>query len=276
MFKDAISPFFSNHFEVAEVLNQMAKLTDHEDDIQHWQQLVPRQEEKIRHWFDQRGEKNGHKNFFAGSAKGPGTTGFWHMRSKHFPREYARKMVDSWALDKQKGFLDEEPRPFPRTKSKQSASQFTSQANNAFGYTPDTAYFVLDGMFRQRLEPATRLTLNHLTNYNFHPKWNIPVAPEAYRRDGTLFGDQYSNFNAGKILLFLEGIAGLEYSIPDRTITIRDAMPRDWEWMELRMPIRLQDEEGTRWPRIRYERANPKANPSIQVTNWPYQVKLEE
>lgn len=56
-------------------------------------------------------------------------------------------------------------------------------------------------MFRQRLgDPAWRLTLNHLANYNFNSDWNVPVAPEAYNRSGGLFGDQYSNFNAGKAL----------------------------------------------------------------------------
>ena len=104
---------------------------------------------------------------------------------------------------------------------------FNTDVDHSFGYTPDTAYFTLDGMFRQGLgEEAAELTLNHLANYNYHEDWQIPVAPEAYQRDLTLFGDQYSNFNAGKILLYLEGLAGLKVSVPDRQLTIRPACPR--------------------------------------------------
>ena len=120
-------------------------------------------------------------------------------------------------------------------------------------------------MFRQGLvKEATELTLNHLENYNYHPEWNIPVAPEAYKRDLTLFGDQYSNFNAGKILLYLEGLAGLQYSIPKNKLTIRPALPQSWEWMEVRLPVAGQ------WTKIRYT-----AN-RIEVKGCPLQVELPD
>ncbi len=154
---------------------------------------------------------------------------------------------------------------------------FASQDDDAFGYTPDTAYFTLSGMFRQRLgDPAWRLTLNHLENYNFSTDWNIPVAPEAYSRSGELFGDQYSNFNAGKLLLYLEGLAGLEYSIPDNRLSVHDTMPSDWEWMEVRLPMRLSSREKTDWPVVRYERAETgnEITRSIRVTDCPLQITL--
>jgi hypothetical protein len=89
--------------------------------------------------------------------------------------------------------------------------------------------------------------VNHIVNYNWHDEWGMPVAPEAYRRDCSLFGDQYSNFNAGKILLFLEGFGGLEYSLVKKRLTVRPAKPAVWKWMEIRLPI-----DG-RWTKIRYE-----------------------
>ena len=85
--------------------------------------------------------------------------------------------------------------------SRQAMKTFATDVDHSFGYTPDTAYFTLDGMFRQRLgDPAWRLTLNHLENYNFqfgleHSGCSGSLSP----RSGKLFGDQYSNFNAGKI-----------------------------------------------------------------------------
>ena len=145
-------------------------------------------------------------------------------------------------------------------------------------------------MFRQRLgEPAWRLTLNHLENYNHDSDGNIPVAPEAYRRDGTPFGDQYSNFNAGKILLYLEGLAGLEYSVPDKQLVVHDTMPSSWKWMEVRFPLQLQNKTKTHWPTIRYERNRPdlasvqpdrtdRTRPvikMIRVSDCPLQITIE-
>jgi len=139
-------------------------------------------------------------------------------------------------------------------------------------------------MFRQRLgEPALQLTLNHLTHYNFNAEWNMPVAPEAYTRSGKLFGDQYSNFNAGKLLLYLEGLAGLEYSIPDNRLVLHDTMPTNWKWMEVRLPIRMPGGKKTCWPAIRYERSESERDgdnrteitKSIRVTECPLRITIE-
>ncbi len=282
VFREQISPFFSNHFEVAEALIAMASLTGHGEDVEHWKRLVPLGADHVRKWFDQRWQANGHEHFFAGPNNGMlMTTGFWHMRSKHFPRDYALKMTRSWALDKDKGFDGDF---FPLAMSRQSMKTVATKVDHSFGYTPDTAYFTLSGMFRRRLgDPAWRLTLNHLENYNFSADWNVPVAPEAYTRSGKLFGDQYSNFNAGKLLLYLEGLAGLEYSIPDRRLVVHDTMPTNWTWMEVRFPIRMPGEKKTHWPVIRYERTENKSETgsdreitkSIRVTDCPLRVIME-
>ena len=56
-------------------------------------------------------------------------------------------------------------------------------------------------------ELANKFTLEHLKTYNM--EGGVPVAPEGRDSSYALFGDKYSNFNAGKILLILEGIGGL-------------------------------------------------------------------
>lgn len=248
LYQKQVAGFAMSRFEVAETLEKMAVLTGNVADVTHWQQAVRRDKEHVRRMFDQRWQANGVADFFAAPKSGMFmTNSFWAMRSPHFPQPYARRMVDAWALDKQRGFFGEF---FPLAMAKQSMETFKTQVDHAFGYTPDTAYFTLDGMFRQRLaDVASRLTLNHIEGYNYHPQWQIPVAPEAYRRDLTLFGDQYSNFNAGKILLFLEGLAGLRLSLPERTLTVRPALPKAWDWMEVRLPIAGQ------WTSVRYSKS---------------------
>ena len=100
---------------------------------------------------------------------------------------------------------------------------------------------------------------------------------------GNLFGDQYSNFNAGKILLYLEGLAGLEYSIPNNRLVVHDIMPEIWNWMEVRLPIQKLGEEKIHWPVIRYERTEIKnedgglreVTKSIKITDSPLQIIIE-
>lgn len=262
LFWNGITVFGMNEFEVASTLENIARLTGNDADIPHWQTLVRRGSQHIREMFDQRWEANGTAKYFNAPNNGMiMTNGFWAMRSPHFPREYARPMVDAWALDRKKGFFGNF---FPLAMSRQSMEAFKTDVDHAFGYTPDTAYFTLDGLFHQRLvKEATDLTLNHIANYNFHNDWQIPVAPEAYRRDGTLFGDQYSNFNAGKILLYLEGLAGLKISIPDNQLTIHPALPQSWDWMEVRLPIARE------WTRVRYSRNN------VEVIGSPIEVMID-
>lgn len=253
LFWKRLPSFAMNQFEVADTLERMARVTGNESDVEHWQKVIRRDREHIRQMFKQRWQMNGVANYFAAPNNGMiMTNGFWAMRSPYFPSEYAKPMVDAWALDKENGFYGEF---FPLAMSKQSMEEFKTPVDHSFGYTPDTAYFTLDGMFRQGLaKKASELTLNHLENYNYHIAWKVPVAPEAYRRDLTLFGDQYSNFNAGKILLYLEGLAGLKISIPNKQLTIRPALPDAWPWMEIRLPIVNQ------WTRIRYTKGDVKVS----------------
>ena len=259
LFKKRLPSFAMNLFEVAEKLEQISLLIGKPEDAKHWRDIIRKDENHIRSMFDQRWESNGISNYFAGPKNGMiMTNGFWAMRSPHFPREYAKKMVNDWALNKDKGFWGDF---FPLAMSKLSMKKFKTPVDHSFGYTPDTAYFTLDGMFKQQLyETATNLTVNHIINYNYHSEWKIPIAPEAYRRDLKLFGDQYSNFNAGKILLYLEGFAGLDYSIPDNNLTISPSFPNEWEWMELRLPIKNS------WTRIRYN------HDEVVVENSPLRV----
>ena len=71
----------------------------------------------------------------------------------------------------------------------------------------DSNWYVIRALYLHTVDFfANKFTLAHLKGYNMDN--GVPVSPEG--RDSTyqLFGDKFSNFNAGKILLILEGIAG--------------------------------------------------------------------
>lgn len=262
LFFKRLGGYSMNQFDVADALAEMAKLTGNRKDVEQWETLVRRDEKHVEMMFEQRWGKHVENFFLAPSNKMLMTNGFWAFRSSYFPREYAELMINEWALDKEKGFYGAW---FPTAMAKFSMEQFDTQDDNAFGYTPDTAYFTLDGFFRQGFPKiASELTVNHLENYNYHDEWDMPVAPEAYERDLDLFGDQYSNFNAGKILLYLEGFGGLKYSVPDDQLEVRPAMPESWDWMEFRLPIKGE------WTKIRYDKNG------VKVTGSPLKVKVHK
>ena len=122
-----------NDFEVGGVLEKMAELTGHEKDGPHWRKLVRNEPRHIRLMFDQRWEANGHANFFMGPKNGMlMTNAFWSMRSKFFPREYAKKMINAWALNKKDGFYGDF---FPLAMAKKSMNAFASNVDHSFGYT---------------------------------------------------------------------------------------------------------------------------------------------
>jgi len=274
-FWDGVIPFYMNQFEVSEVLTEMAKLTGHPEDVAHWKGRNGLDPDYIRNQYDQRWSKHDTENFFMAPKDGMlMTTGFWPMRSKYFPREYAQKMVEHWAVNQEDGFFGEF---FPLAMARKAMKKYATNVDHAFGYTPDTAYFTLTGMFTQHLgDYAWKLTLNHLLNYNYSEEWKMPMAPEAYDRAAKPFGDQYSNFNAGKILLILEGLAGIKYSLPDNQLTITDTMPRTWEMMEVGIPLRAGGERRTQWTRIRYDRKeqNGSVIKTITVSDSPLAVTI--
>ncbi|MDB4667055.1 hypothetical protein OAF08_00860, partial [bacterium] len=124
--------------------------------------------------------------------------------------------------------------------------------NTNFMITPDTNFFALKGIYRSGVyDHANKLTLAHLKNY--HMKWGVPCAPEAARADYEFHGDQYSNFNAGKILLILEDICGLSYSLVENSFTLADHMPQEWTFMETYVPIKEGDQDY--WTRFKIKRA---------------------
>jgi hypothetical protein len=115
------------------------------------------------------------------------------------------------------------------------------------------SYLSIIGMYRHDVGTNANVCgLGHLKKYNM--EWGIPVAPESYDSGWGIWGDQFSNFNAGKILIILEGMAGLNYSIPDDTFTVRDTMPGEWTFMETMVPVTRKGK--THWVRTRIDRSD--------------------
>ena len=150
-----------------------------------------------------------------------------------FPWEWAVAMAESWLNNSEYGFLT------PVGLSCKAIGNWSGTPeldDYHFGVTPDANWYMLRGLYLHAVDTlANKFTLTHLKGY--HLERGIPFASEARNMDFNLFGDQYSNFNAGKILLILEGIGGLRYSMPDDSFTFSDNLPLEWSFMEFRVPV---------------------------------------
>ena len=173
LFYQRIGGFAMNTDQVAETLVQIASLTGNHADVPHWESFV-RDPEVIRRDYDRRWEANGVENFFGAAANGMYmTNSFWCMRSPYFPREYAERFVEHWALEKEQGYYGVF---FPLAMAKQSMQTFATPVDHSFGYTPDTAYFTIDGMFQQGLDVAPELAVNHLEGHALTARLSDDVA----------------------------------------------------------------------------------------------------
>ena len=123
----------------------------------------------------------------------------------------------------------------------------------------DSNWYVIRALYLHTVDFfANKFTLAHLKGYNMEN--GVPVSPEG--RDSTyqLFGDKFSNFNAGKILLILEGIAGpirkhlfyiddrvcnintgIQYSLDADQFIFADNLPLEWSFMEINVPVIASD-----------------------------------
>jgi len=190
-------------------------------------------------------------------------TVFRQVAQTYFPKDWAKEMGEHWlSKNNPQGFFSHIPlssiavRDWPKL-----LCPGTNQSNpcgngywSEFAVTPDTNYFMQKAMW---MHDATRIALDAtLEHFKLnHIQEDIPVAPESREADFSLWGDQYSNFNAGKILSLVEGVGGFSYSISGSEFIQKGSLPTEWKFMEWRIPIRLSPEStDVHWVLVREDR----------------------
>lgn len=258
-----IPGIWGGEYKAADCLGEMAlELGYPQSEADHWQDVV--NIDQFDNWLNNMWEKSGFEHYFgAGSAASSlGWSTFAYLGMEDFPKDWARDMVETWALDSANGFYAQ------GQMSTVAAQTWHLHPNKNFFITPGSYYFALIGMYQSGVyDHANSLTLAQLKNYNFNPDWGVPCAPEAMRDTYEFHGDQYSNINAGIILLMLEGICGLSYSVVDDSFTVADNMPKEWTFMETYVPI-TKDGLGY-WTRVVINRneVDSVVSKDIQVEN---------
>lgn len=248
----ALPGHWGYQFDAADRLGKMAFELGRPEDADHWYDLVNM--DNFENWLNNLWEKNGVEKYFSAGTGALDWSGMAYMAVDGFPDEWAAQMTERWAVNEVEGF-------FHSGHISTKAYKDWDQISSVFTYTPDTNWWAICGMYEHHVgSNANKCALGHLKNYNV--EWGIPVAPESRGINGRPWGDEYSNFNAGKILLIIEGILGLKYSVIDDSFTVSDHLPMEWDFMETIVPIHQNGR--TRWTKVRTSRS--ENGPNVEKT----------
>lgn len=223
----------------------MATILGHANDVAHWNEsvgLATAPAQLRAQW------EVDTPNMFGSTANGMGWENIAYAGISFFPRDWVVAMADNWIDNAAEGFNSRVP--LARTALK----DWAKHPPGVFSVVPDANWFMIRALYLHNVDSlANKFTLDHLTKYNM--EWGgIPVAPEGRDSDFKLFGDQYSNFNAGKLLLILEGIGGLKVDTHSDCFTFADNLPGNWTFMEFRVPVVKEAGATTTWVTARAQR----------------------
>lgn len=150
-----------------------------------------------------------------------------------FQDAWAATQADKWLLNDEYGF-------YPPNAS-WGAPLLASPLNDThpgpwLAHTTGTAE-ALDGLFRHHVADAgINLTLAHIGA--MQRDFGYTVFPEAWDRDGGLWGDQWYLWGVPVgVLLPLERLVGVTYSKVDSTLTVCDNLPPGWASATVDVPL---------------------------------------
>ena len=273
LFWNRIGGTHLNHaYDSVLCLNKMATILGQPEDVAHWNQLGNM--DFLPTFIQQQWEIE--TEGILGATNNGRRIGWIHVASmgfSQFPRANVEKMARMWIDNSTHGFFDRVPlasKPISNYHNDDDATGHpqcppvcTGGVDRDFTIVPDGNYYMIKPFYMHKVSGiANKVCLAHLKRYNMER--GFPVAPEARELDLSEFGNQYNNFNAGKILLILQGIGGLKVSTTDDTLTFADNLPSNWTFMEYRVPVR---KDGlVTWVTARAERRQEAGGVGNMVT----------
>ena len=259
---------FGYVYDAVLALNKMAETLGVAEDAKHWNATINMPD--LNNWLT-RGWQKGKPHLWGATTAGVKWGNIAVCGMSQFPRNWTVDMANYWIDDPTVGFAGKVPLTCVAKTSWPTPLPDPDAAEYNFAITPDANWYMLRGLYSKQIDKiANKYTLRHLREYNM--EWGIPVAPETRKMDWSLHGDQYSNFNAGKILLYLEGLGGLSYSVVDDTFTYADNLPTDWDYMEFGVPVLKPGDTETTWVHVRSQRtvSGTTVTKNVSITNNPF------
>ena len=234
-------------------LNKMADVLGFPEDAIHWNSTgnIDNVQNELEYFWeiDTPGMYGGNEGKF-------GWTNIATAALSMFPREWVDIMAREWMDNPVEGFFGEVPLTTIPMKD-------WEENNFEFAVVPDANWYMIRALYIHTIDAlANKFTIAHLKKYNM--EWGIPFATEGRYQDSTLFGDRFSNFNAGKILLILEGIGGIHYSTHEDSFTFADNLPLEWSFMEFHVPVQSPEGDET-WVKVRSEREQKDGEEEVKI-----------
>ena len=259
LYRGALSPLSGNISDTAQLGNwggsgkrlngliAMAKLAaalGHADDAAAWHQVLESVEAPRfrRQWGE-------HGHFWGNSAEGLESMMAVVAQRPFFDDAWADTLADDWLLNADYGF-------YPPNRS--FGAPLLAFANNVTNMGPWAAHTtktveVIDGLFRHGAGAAAiNLTLGHIEA--MQRDFGFTVYPEAWDRDGGLWGDQWYNWGSSlAVLLPLQRMIGVDFDVVGGVLTVCDYIAPGWSRAQAHVPI------AGEWAEVVVERLNATA-----------------
>jgi len=246
LYWQGITPNWGIGINALDILITMANELGQSGDTTHWQSM---KDDMLPGWYAGWDNHN-----FYGFSSSKDILNLASMMYYGMPDEWARKMVNNWAMNSEVGYLDEVPLKIRAKDSPQIPP---------FNVSTLSTYLAVEGMFRHHCdEDAIFCTLGHING--MVKDFGYPVTPEAWDENNDPWGDMYYNWDGAMLLLLIEQIGGIHYSFADSTFIVSDHLPKSWEFEEWYIPIVKGGE--TEWTHVRIDRNKTGSDVTKSIT----------
>jgi hypothetical protein len=248
---------FGSELNALTHLQNMARELGQDEDLAHWEGFRPRMRKNfLKDW------EGYAPNYMA--SQGEPWMDIWQLNTllcEAMPVDWAQAMSRDWIMNSEQGFLG----PVSvRIRPPQHPP------NGVFRVSTISTWLVIEGMFRKQLKrDAVLLTLNHIKAMN--KDYGFPVAPECWDPNDKPWGSLYYAWDGPITDLLLKRIAGISFSVPDKTFTVDEAMPEEWSFLHVKAPVEVDGE--VTWVDVRIDRE--KGRKTVKVKDAPKGFAVE-
>jgi hypothetical protein len=196
--------------------------------------------------------------------------------------QWAKEAAQTWLLNTEYGFTPpNETFGAPLLAFSLNGTKMQQDGRNDpwLATTPIT-YVVTDGLYRHwASDEANQIFLGHLQAMS---RLGFVIQPEAWSASGDYWGDAWYNWGGSvSSVLPLTGLAGVRYSVvgplntssnatasmPGGVLRVADSMPKDMEFIEVKVPITVASK--TTWASVSITHDDSRQVKTIKVTNNP-------
>ncbi|MBI9017077.1 MAG: chitobiase/beta-hexosaminidase C-terminal domain-containing protein [Phycisphaerae bacterium] len=226
----------------------MAQELDRDNDVKHWQAMRPDMVKRF-----QAGWESKHPAYYGGGT----FRDIWNLAALMSPEmktQWADRLVKTWIMNTETGFWG------PVTLDIRPPDEIE---NAVFAVSTISTWLVAEGMFRNHCDAeAVYCTLGHLNG--MVKDFGFPVAPECWDPDYKPWGSMYYNWDGAMVPLIIGRLAGITWSVPEKTFKVSDHLPETWDYVHTFTPIKQGQE--IKWCEVKVNRIQNGPNVTKNIT----------